>query len=90
MRWKAVGKPQMRENYFALALWQWIEASNILKYKHLTKELQRMWNTKTKVMTSYNRGNWSHLRRTQKISEHIGKRHQGTTENSHNGHCIHT
>jgi hypothetical protein len=39
MRWKAAGKPQIRENYFALSLRQWIEASNILKYKHLTKEI---------------------------------------------------
>jgi hypothetical protein len=74
----------MRENYFALALWQWTEASNILKYKHLTKELQRMWNTKTKVITSYNRGNWNHFSRIQKVSkQHIGKGHKGTTENSH-------
>jgi len=57
MRWKAVEKPHMRENYFALALWQWIEASNTLKYKRITNELQRMWNTKTKVITKYNRGN---------------------------------
>jgi hypothetical protein len=61
MRWKAAGKPQIRENYIALALWQWSEASNILKYKHLTKETQRMWNTNTKVITSYYRENWSHL-----------------------------
>jgi len=39
MCWKAIVKPQMRENYFALALWQQIEASNTLKYKHLTKKI---------------------------------------------------
>lgn len=81
----------MRENYFALALWQWIEASNILKYKHLRKELQRYVEYKNQVITSYYRGNWSHLRRIQKVSEqHIGKGHEGIKENSHNGHCIHT
>jgi hypothetical protein len=85
MRWKA---PNKRKLLCTLV----VAASNILKYKHLTKEIQRMWNTTTKVTTSYYRENWSHLRRIQKISEqhNIGEGHQGTTENSHTEHCTHT
>jgi hypothetical protein len=36
------------------------EAENILKYKDLTIEIQRMWNVKTNVIPSNNRGNWNH------------------------------
>ena len=43
---------------------------------------------------SNNRGNWNHLKiiHTRTIPEqHIGKaRNEGTTENSHTGHCTHT
>jgi hypothetical protein len=68
------------------------EAEKILKYKDLTIDIQRMWNVKNKCDTSSNRGNWNHFKIIKKIPEqHTGKaRNQGTTENSHIGHCTHT
>jgi hypothetical protein len=47
---------------------------------------------KNKCDTSNNRGNWNHLRITQKIPEKHNRRrrNRGTTENSHTGHCTHT
>jgi hypothetical protein len=68
------------------------ETEKILKYKDLTILTQRIWNVKNKSYTSNNRGNWNHLQIIQKIPEqHTGEaRNQGTTENSHIGHCTHT
>jgi len=47
---------------------------------------------KGKIDTSKNTGNWNHLNIMQTVPEqHTGKaRYQGTTENSHIGHCTHT
>jgi hypothetical protein len=47
---------------------------------------------KNKCDTSNNRGKWNNLKIIQKIPEQrTGKaRNQGTTENSHTGHCTHT
>ena len=63
------------------------EAEKVLKYKHLTTEIQRMWSVKKS-----DRGNWNVLRATQtKAEQHTGKgQNQGTTENSHIGHSTHT
>jgi len=70
-----------------------LRQKTVLKYKHkdIKKEMRRTWNGKTKVITSYNRSKWRHLRRVQKIyGEHIGEaRYQETTENSHTGHLAH-
>jgi hypothetical protein len=50
------------------------EAEKILKYKDLTIEIQRMWNVKTRVITSNNWGEWNHFKIIQKIREqHIRK-----------------
>ena len=50
------------------------EAKKILKYKDLTIEIQRMWNVKSKVITSNNRGDWDYFKVIQKIREqHTGK-----------------
>ena len=38
------------------------EAENILKYKDLTIETQRMWNVKKKGDSSNNRRNWDHFK----------------------------
>jgi hypothetical protein len=48
--------------------------------------------SKNKCDTRNKRENWNHLKMIQKIPEqHNGKtRNQGTTENSHIGHCTHT
>ena len=47
---------------------------------------------KNKNDTSNKRRNWNHFKIIEKIPEqHNGKvRNQGTTENSHIGHCTHT
>jgi hypothetical protein len=65
------------------------EAEKILKYKDLTTEIQRKCNVKTKAITSNNIGSWNHLKIIQKIPhQQTGKaRNQGTTVNSHLGHC---
>jgi hypothetical protein len=46
----------------------------------------------SKRNTGNNRGDWSHFKITQTISgQHTGKAgNQGTTKNSHIGHCTHT
>ena len=50
------------------------EAKKILKYKDLTIEIQRMWNVKSKVITSNNRGDWDYFKAIQEIREqHTGK-----------------
>ena len=66
------------------------EAGRILKYEDLTTEIQSTWNANTK--TGNNRGKGNHLKIIQKIPQpHSGKaRTQGTTRNSHIGHCTHT
>jgi len=50
-----------------------------------------MWNAKESDINN-NRGNWNHLKIIPKIPEQFtGKAlNQGTTENSHIGHCTHT
>jgi len=52
-----------------------------------------MWNVEAKVTADNNStGNWNNLEVTQTIPEQrTGKaRDQGSTENSHIGHCRHT
>jgi hypothetical protein len=46
---------------------------------------------KKKIDAGNNRGNWNHLKISQKIpQQHTGiARNQGTTGNSHTGHCTH-
>jgi len=62
-------------------------------------EIQRLYNRNTshvecknKSDTGNNRGDWNHFKTTQTVPEqHTGKaRNQGTTDNSHIGHCTQT
>jgi len=76
------------------------EANKILKYKDLTIEVQHMWNVKTKVIpviigaagTISKSFRKYYFKVIQKIHEqHTRKtKCQGTTENSHIGHCTQT
>jgi len=68
------------------------EAEKVLKYDELTIEIQRLWNVRNNSDTSNNNGNWNRLTIIRTIPEqHTGiARYQGTTENSHIGHCTHT
>jgi hypothetical protein len=68
------------------------EIETILKCKELTIEIQRVCNVKTKCNASNSGGNCNRLDVIQKIPElHTGKaRNQGTTDNSHIGHCTRT
>jgi phage FluMu gp28-like protein len=43
------------------------EAEKIL---NLTMEIQRMWNVKTRVITSNNWSDWNHFKIIQKVREH--------------------
>jgi hypothetical protein len=68
------------------------EAEKILKYKDLAIKNTAQVEYKNKCDTSNNRDNWNHFKIIEKIPEQrTGKaRNQGTTENSHIGHCTHT
>jgi hypothetical protein len=50
-----------------------------------------MWNVKESDINN-NTGNWNYLKIIQKIPEQytVKAMDQGTTENSHIGHCTHT
>ena len=49
-------------------------AENILRYKDLTTEIQRMWNVKAAVTPVIIVGQWNHFRITQTVPEQqIGK-----------------
>jgi len=64
------------------------EAENILKYKDLTTETQRMCNVKTKVIPSIMWATVTNSKTFRKITQqHTGKvRNKGTAENSYTGH----
>jgi hypothetical protein len=50
------------------------KAENILKYKDLRTETQRMWNGENESYASNNRSNWNDLKVFQKIpGKHTGK-----------------
>jgi hypothetical protein len=70
------------------------EPAEVLKYKDLAIEIQRMCNVKKKSDTSNNSGDWNHFRVIQKMHEALTRkvRNQGTTENTHThiGRCAHT
>jgi hypothetical protein len=68
------------------------EFENILKYKDLTIEIQRMWNVKARVIPVIIGATGTSLKIIQKIREQHSRkpRSQRTTENSHIGHCTHT
>jgi hypothetical protein len=68
------------------------ETEKILKYKELIIEIHCMWNVKEKVIPVITGGNWDHCRLIQTVPEqHMEKAcNQGTTKNSHIGHCTHT
>ena len=65
-------------------------AENILKYKDLTQDKERVWNVISG--NSNHGGNWNHLKIIHKIPQkHTRKaRNQGATKNSHIGHCAHS
>ena len=63
------------------------EAENILKYKDLTIEIQRMWDAKTNVIPVTI---ISTLTISKSFRKYLETRHQGSTRNSHIGHCAHT
>ena len=67
------------------------EAEKILKYKELTIEIVHV-ECKNKDDTSNNRGDWGYFKVIKKAcKQHTRKTgSQGTTENSHIGHCTHT
>ena len=67
------------------------EAERILKYKKPYNRNTAHVECKNKCNTSNNRGNWNHLKIIQKIPEQLTgiAQNQGTTENSHSGHCTH-
>ena len=45
------------------------EAEEILKYRDLIKEIQRIWNAKKNSDTGKNRGDWNHFNITPTIPE---------------------
>ena len=68
------------------------EAEKILKYEDFTIEIEGMWIVITKVITSKDMGNWNDFKLFQTTPEQNtgNASNQGTTENSHIGHCTHT
>jgi hypothetical protein len=68
------------------------EAENILKYKHLTIEIQRMWNVKTRVIPVIIGAIGTISKSFRKYVSNIPGNHEvkRTTENSHIRHCKHT
>jgi hypothetical protein len=66
-------------------------AEKILKYEDFIIEILVLVVRTSKSDTSYNRGNWDHLKIIQKITkQHIRKvLNHITTRNNHAGHCPH-
>jgi hypothetical protein len=66
-------------------------AEKTLKYEDLTIEISVLVVCTSKSDTSYNMGNWDHLKIIQKVTkQHTGKAlNQITTTNNQVGHCPH-
>jgi len=68
------------------------EAEEILKYKDLTIEIQRMWNVKTKVIPVIIGATGTISKSFRKYMSNIPGKHEvkEMQKNSHIGHCTHT
>ena len=68
------------------------EAKKILKFKDLTIEIKRMWNVKTRVIPAIIVATGNISKSFKKIHKEHNRKpcSEGTTENSHIGHCAHT
>jgi hypothetical protein len=67
------------------------EAEKFYNVKKLNNRNKAHVECKNRSVTRTNRCNWNHLKIIHKISEQHSRRaqNQGTTENSHTGHCTH-
>jgi hypothetical protein len=67
------------------------EAENILKYKDLTIEIQRMWNVKTKVIPVIIGATATISKSFRKYVSNIPRNHEvkELQKISHIGHCTH-
>jgi hypothetical protein len=66
------------------------DAKKILKYKDLAIEIQHMLNVKTKVIPVIIGATGTISKSFRKYVSNIPGNHEGTTRNSHIGHCTHT
>jgi hypothetical protein len=88
-----IGRSQISKNDLVNSVYCVAEYDNyVIVYKNIIIIIIAHLGSKNKGDTSKNRGDWDYFKVVQnKREQYTGKtRNQGTTQNSHIGHCTHT